>query len=189
MQVTGCLPKNDTDCGISAIRSPLNVTSTISITLNRKHNGAEFRCAAQLDLGPQTPPASESDPLNITVHCKITLHLLLRSNKWDIVRISDDGHEIVFTLTDCVILAFFSQQISQWLTPQSFQRRSLCSEVILRSLSVKLTVTRLQRSSGSTAQTKCLMSQETRSSCLREAFTTAPPPMKSIPSPIRWKSF
>ncbi|XP_078125559.1 hemicentin-1 [Sander vitreus] len=68
-RVTGCLPASNTNCDISVVRSPLNVSSTISITLNRNHNGAEFRCDAQLDLGPegpQPPPNMMSSPLNIT---------------------------------------------------------------------------------------------------------------------------
>ncbi|XP_060945577.1 hemicentin-1-like [Limanda limanda] len=73
IRVAGCLPENGTECDISAIRSPLNVSSTISITVNRTHNGAEFRCEAELDLGPegpQPPPNMRSEPLNITVHYK-----------------------------------------------------------------------------------------------------------------------
>ncbi|XP_070779077.1 vascular cell adhesion protein 1 [Enoplosus armatus] len=73
MQVTGCLPDNSTNCDASVIRSPVNVSSTISITLNRTHSGAEFRCEAQLDLGlegPQPPPNMMSSPLNITVYYK-----------------------------------------------------------------------------------------------------------------------
>uniref|UniRef100_A0A3B4XKQ6 Ig-like domain-containing protein n=1 Tax=Seriola lalandi dorsalis TaxID=1841481 RepID=A0A3B4XKQ6_SERLL len=63
------------DCDISVVRSPKNVLSTITITLDRKHNGAEFRCEAQMDLGPegpQPPPKNMSSPLNITVRCEIT---------------------------------------------------------------------------------------------------------------------
>ncbi|XP_076608323.1 hemicentin-1 [Chaetodon auriga] len=73
MRVTGCLHENSADCNINVVRSPLNVSSTISITLNRKHNGAEFRCEAQLDLGPDgplPPPNMMSSPLNITVYYK-----------------------------------------------------------------------------------------------------------------------
>lgn len=81
MRVTGCLPENNTDCDISVIRTPLNVSSTISVTLNRKHSGAEFRCEAQLDLGPegpQPPPNMMSGPLNLTVHCEITFPFAAR---------------------------------------------------------------------------------------------------------------
>ncbi|XP_031168179.1 hemicentin-2-like isoform X2 [Sander lucioperca] len=77
IKVTGCLPESNTNCNISVVRSPLNVSSTISITLNRNHNGAEFRCDAQLDLGPegpQPPPNMMSSPLNITVYYKPSIN-------------------------------------------------------------------------------------------------------------------
>ncbi|XP_070703581.1 hemicentin-1 [Pempheris klunzingeri] len=77
LRVAGCLPESDTDCGLFGIRSPLNVSSTINVTLNRKHSGAEFRCEAQLDLGPegpQPPPNMMSSPLNITVYYKPTIN-------------------------------------------------------------------------------------------------------------------
>ncbi|KAF1379666.1 hypothetical protein PFLUV_G00178390 [Perca fluviatilis] len=77
MRVTGCLPQSNTNCDISVVRSPLNVSSTISIILTRNHNGAEFRCDAQLDLGPegpQPPPNMMSSPLNITVYYKPSIN-------------------------------------------------------------------------------------------------------------------
>lgn len=89
MRVTGCLHQNNADCNISVVRSPLDVSSTISITLTRKHNGAEFRCEAQLDLGPegpQPPPRMMSSPINITVYCKITFTFV------NTVRSSYDWH-------------------------------------------------------------------------------------------------
>ncbi|XP_045888380.1 hemicentin-2-like isoform X2 [Micropterus dolomieu] len=73
MKVTSCPHENSTNCDVNVIRSPVNVSSTISITLNRKHKGAEFRCEAHLDLGPegpQPPPNMMSSPLNITVYYK-----------------------------------------------------------------------------------------------------------------------
>ncbi|XP_029292846.1 hemicentin-2-like [Cottoperca gobio] len=73
LRVSDCLPDNDTNCNISVVRSPLNVSSTISITLNRNDNAAEFRCGAELDLGPegpQPPPTMMSSPLNFTVYFK-----------------------------------------------------------------------------------------------------------------------
>ncbi|XP_047199831.1 hemicentin-1 [Hippoglossus stenolepis] len=73
MRVAGCRPEDGTKCDISVVRSPVNLSSTISITVNRKHNGAEFRCEAQMDLGPegpQPPPNMTSEPLNITVDYK-----------------------------------------------------------------------------------------------------------------------
>ncbi|XP_023135380.2 hemicentin-1 [Amphiprion ocellaris] len=77
VQMTRCWTDNDTNCDISMIRSPVNVSSTISITLNRNHSGADFRCEAQLDLGPGGPepsPNMMSSPLNITVFYKPTIN-------------------------------------------------------------------------------------------------------------------
>lgn len=71
-RVTGCL-ENNTTCNISVTQSPLNVSSIISITMNRTHNGAELRCEVQLDLGPKGPkpaPSTTSSSLNITVYYK-----------------------------------------------------------------------------------------------------------------------
>ncbi|XP_068435512.1 basal cell adhesion molecule isoform X3 [Clinocottus analis] len=77
LRVTGCQPQNDSTCDPGAVRSPLNVSSTISITLNKTDNGVEFRCEAQLDLGPrgpQTPPKMMSSPFNVTVYYKPTIN-------------------------------------------------------------------------------------------------------------------
>uniref|UniRef100_A0A3Q1KA69 Ig-like domain-containing protein n=1 Tax=Anabas testudineus TaxID=64144 RepID=A0A3Q1KA69_ANATE len=68
----GCLPEKNTNC-ISMIQSPVNVSSTINITLNRSYTNVQFRCEAELNLGlggPQPPPIMISSPLNITVHSK-----------------------------------------------------------------------------------------------------------------------
>lgn len=73
LRVTGCPPDNGTDCDISNVRSPLSVSSTISVTLNRTQNGTGYRCGAQLDLGregPQPPPDMMSVPLKISVFYK-----------------------------------------------------------------------------------------------------------------------
>uniref|UniRef100_A0A8C3AI26 Ig-like domain-containing protein n=1 Tax=Cyclopterus lumpus TaxID=8103 RepID=A0A8C3AI26_CYCLU len=73
LRVTGCQPENDTTCDPRDVRSPLNVSSTISITLNRTDDGAEFSCEAQLDLGPEgplPPPNMMSSPFNVTVYYK-----------------------------------------------------------------------------------------------------------------------
>ncbi|XP_026212208.1 hemicentin-2-like [Anabas testudineus] len=72
IQVSGCLPEKNTNC-ISMIQSPVNVSSTINITLNRSYTNVQFRCEAELNLGlggPQPPPIMISSPLNITVHSK-----------------------------------------------------------------------------------------------------------------------
>lgn len=73
MRVTGCQPENNTHCDISVIKYPVNVSSTISIALNRTQSGTQFRCEAQLELGPegpQPPPSMMSSPLNISVNYK-----------------------------------------------------------------------------------------------------------------------
>ncbi|KAL3053555.1 hypothetical protein OYC64_005979 [Pagothenia borchgrevinki] len=77
LRVSGCLPENNTNCDINAVRSPLNVSSTISFTLDRNDKSAEFRCEAILDLGaegPKPPPSMMSSPLNITVYYKPSIN-------------------------------------------------------------------------------------------------------------------
>ncbi|XP_010775772.1 hemicentin-1-like isoform X2 [Notothenia coriiceps] len=77
LRVSGCLPENNTNCDINAVRSPLNVSSTISFTLDRNDKSAEFRCEAILDLGaegPKPPPNMMSSPLNITVYYKPSIN-------------------------------------------------------------------------------------------------------------------
>ncbi|XP_068605961.1 vascular cell adhesion protein 1 [Brachionichthys hirsutus] len=73
MRATGCLSVNDTGCDIDGTRYPLNVSSTVSVTLSREHSGAEFRCEALLDLGddgPRPPPRNTSRPLAVIVFYK-----------------------------------------------------------------------------------------------------------------------
>ncbi|XP_034075869.1 hemicentin-1-like [Gymnodraco acuticeps] len=77
LRVSGCLPENNTNCDIKTVRSPLNVSSTISFTLNRNDKSAEFRCEAILDLGAEGPkprPNMMSSPLNITVYYKPSIN-------------------------------------------------------------------------------------------------------------------
>lgn len=71
VRVTSCFG----NCNISATRTPVNVLYTISVNLSREQNGAELRCEAWIDLGPDGPQPSARDmssPLNITVLCEIT---------------------------------------------------------------------------------------------------------------------
>ncbi|KAL6102636.1 uncharacterized protein ACO6RY_02203 [Pungitius sinensis] len=73
LRVTDCQDDNYSSCDPSAVAHPLKVSSSISFTLNRTDSGAEFRCEAQLDLGPEGPqpaPSTMSGPLNITVFYK-----------------------------------------------------------------------------------------------------------------------
>ncbi|XP_017284891.1 hemicentin-1-like isoform X2 [Kryptolebias marmoratus] len=62
-------PLGNASCDSSPNRSPLNVSCTMNITLERSHNGIEARCEAELSLGltgPQ-PPNMTSNTLNIPV--------------------------------------------------------------------------------------------------------------------------
>uniref|UniRef100_A0A665UHI0 Ig-like domain-containing protein n=1 Tax=Echeneis naucrates TaxID=173247 RepID=A0A665UHI0_ECHNA len=51
-------------------KCPITLISTITITLDRNHNGVEFKCKAQMDVGPRLPVEMISHPLNITVYYK-----------------------------------------------------------------------------------------------------------------------
>ncbi|CAK6971170.1 uncharacterized protein LOC128379280 [Scomber scombrus] len=79
-EVSGCPPENSTNCDI---RTPVNVSYTINITMKRKLNEAEFKCQAQLNLGPEGPqhPYKESSPLNITVYSKPVINDTKLENK------------------------------------------------------------------------------------------------------------
>lgn len=53
--------------------SAVDKSSTLQISPRRDDDGVQYRCEAELKLGPegpQPPPKLASDPLNITVHCK-----------------------------------------------------------------------------------------------------------------------
>ncbi|KPP57002.1 hypothetical protein Z043_125325, partial [Scleropages formosus] len=52
-------------------KTPVNVSSTFLITPNRTDDGTQYKCVAELHLGPegrQPPPAVESEPFRVTVH-------------------------------------------------------------------------------------------------------------------------
>ncbi|XP_036408636.1 hemicentin-2-like, partial [Megalops cyprinoides] len=54
-------------------KTPMNVSSTLTITPSRADDGAQYSCVAELELrpeGPQPPPEVKSEPLKITVHYK-----------------------------------------------------------------------------------------------------------------------
>ncbi|XP_036945278.1 hemicentin-2-like [Acanthopagrus latus] len=77
MQVTGCFPWNNIDCDLNVTRSPMNVSQTLNVRLNRTHNGAEIKCEAVLELGengPNPPPSEMSSPINITVFYKPSIN-------------------------------------------------------------------------------------------------------------------
>lgn len=81
LRVSGCPGDNVSGCDVSAVRTPVSVSSTITIALDRSDSGTPFWCEAQLDLGPdgpQPPLKMASSPLNITVYCEFTFLLSLR---------------------------------------------------------------------------------------------------------------
>lgn len=53
--------------------SPVQVSSILMVTPTKAENGAQYRCVAELELGPegpQPPPTVTSEPLNASVYCK-----------------------------------------------------------------------------------------------------------------------
>lgn len=54
--------------------SPVQVSSILVVTPTKAENGAQYRCVAVLELGPegpQPPPTVTSEPLNASVYCKL----------------------------------------------------------------------------------------------------------------------
>ncbi|XP_014059416.2 intercellular adhesion molecule 1 [Salmo salar] len=54
-------------------KTPVDVSATLLISPSRHDDGAQYRCRAELDLGPEGPqphPTVTSEPLSITVHYK-----------------------------------------------------------------------------------------------------------------------
>ncbi|XP_045576432.1 hemicentin-1 isoform X1 [Salmo salar] len=54
-------------------KTPVDVSPTLMISPSRHDDGAQYRCRAELDLGPEGPqphPTVTSEPLSITVHYK-----------------------------------------------------------------------------------------------------------------------
>ncbi|KAM9473887.1 vascular cell adhesion protein 1-like isoform 2-T2 [Salvelinus alpinus] len=50
-------------------KTPVDVSDTLMISPNRDDDGAQYRCRAELDLGPEGPQHTvTSEPLSITVH-------------------------------------------------------------------------------------------------------------------------
>lgn len=53
--------------------SPVQVSSILLITPTKADNGVQYRCVAELELGPegpQPPPTVTSEPLNASVYCE-----------------------------------------------------------------------------------------------------------------------
>ncbi|XP_065105206.1 basement membrane-specific heparan sulfate proteoglycan core protein isoform X3 [Paramisgurnus dabryanus] len=60
-----------TETFTDTIKTPVNKTSKLKITVDRDDDGAQYRCEAELNLGidgPQPPPKMTSEPLNISVY-------------------------------------------------------------------------------------------------------------------------
>lgn len=54
--------------------SPVQVSSILVITPTKAENDAEYKCVAELDLGPegpQPPPTLASEPLAVSVYCEL----------------------------------------------------------------------------------------------------------------------
>lgn len=60
-------------------KTPVNISSELSIITSKDDDKAQYRCEAELQLGeggPQFPPKVTSDPLSITVHCECFIELI-----------------------------------------------------------------------------------------------------------------
>uniref|UniRef100_A0A3Q0RKT0 Ig-like domain-containing protein n=1 Tax=Amphilophus citrinellus TaxID=61819 RepID=A0A3Q0RKT0_AMPCI len=68
------------------VRSPVNVSSTLKVTLQKHDNGAEFRCEAQLNLGLKSPPKITSSGLNFTISYKPTINITKLPSKIPLFR-------------------------------------------------------------------------------------------------------
>lgn len=58
-----------TDSVTTTTKTPVDVTSTLMVNINRGESGAQFRCEAQLDFGPYGPqPPVMYDTRHVSVH-------------------------------------------------------------------------------------------------------------------------
>ncbi|XP_039467295.1 hemicentin-1 isoform X1 [Oreochromis aureus] len=67
LEETDCQLENNKTCKLSDVRSPVNVSATINVNLQRKDGEAEFRCEARLNLRLNPLPTTTSSTLKITV--------------------------------------------------------------------------------------------------------------------------
>jgi hypothetical protein len=58
-------------------KTPVDVSATLMISPSRDDDGAQYRCRAELDLGPEGPQPhpTVTSLISITVHCKFPLVL------------------------------------------------------------------------------------------------------------------
>ena len=70
LQVTGCPHQKKDECDIQVVRSPVNVSSTITVRSGRIQHRAHFRCEAQLALEQQPPLPMMSHGLSFRVLCE-----------------------------------------------------------------------------------------------------------------------
>uniref|UniRef100_A0A3P8Z7V5 Ig-like domain-containing protein n=1 Tax=Esox lucius TaxID=8010 RepID=A0A3P8Z7V5_ESOLU len=71
----------------NSTKTPVDVSPTLTITPSRDDDGAQYRCEAELDLGPegpQPPPTVSSEPLDVTVHFMPRNILELRDTEVDV---------------------------------------------------------------------------------------------------------
>ena len=56
-------------------KTPVDVSDTLMISPSRNDDGAQYRCRAELDLGPEGPQPhpTVTSLISITVHCKFPL--------------------------------------------------------------------------------------------------------------------
>lgn len=65
--------------------TPVQVSSILVITPTKAENGAQYRCVAVLELGPegpQPPPTVASEPLNASVYCKSQRYSQTQREMW-----------------------------------------------------------------------------------------------------------
>ncbi|XP_030592604.1 uncharacterized protein LOC115785230 isoform X2 [Archocentrus centrarchus] len=79
---TDCQPENNKTCKVGNVRSPVNVSSTLNVTL-QNNNGTEFSCEAQ---GLNCPPKITSSCVNGTIRYKPTINITKLPSKIPLFR-------------------------------------------------------------------------------------------------------